>query len=51
MPPAQPLMPRATGGRTGEGFGQMTAKPGKYPIETGGGGGLARLEKAARYGA
>ena len=36
VPPAGGLMPRASGGRTG------------YPITTGGGGGNARLEKAAR---
>jgi len=35
IPPAAPLMPRAAGGRT-------------YPIETGSGGGRARLDKAAR---
>jgi hypothetical protein len=48
VPPAAPMMPRATGGRTGDGFGGMLAKPGKYPIESGAGGGLGRLEKAQR---
>jgi len=38
-----PMMGRATGGRTNDG---MLAKPGKYPIESGAGGGLGRLEKA-----
>lgn len=49
-PPAGGVMARASGGRTGEGFGGKLAKPGKYPIETGGGGGLARLEKTKAYG-
>jgi hypothetical protein len=56
IPPAAPLMPRATGGRTLNPAGGRrlekndghTAKPGTYPIESGGGGGLARLDKAAR---
>lgn len=44
-PPAIP-MARATGGRAG--FTGKLVKPGKYPIETGSGGGLGRLEKAER---
>lgn len=51
-PPAglMPPSPRASGGRTGvgKGFGAKLIKPGKYPIETGSGGGLGRLEKAER---
>lgn len=52
MPPAgvAPQVPqgipmRARGGRTHDG---MLAKPGTYPIESGAGGGLGRLEKAQR---
>ena len=40
MPPQMPM--RASGGRL--------IKPGKYPIDSGGGGGEARLEKARKYG-
>lgn len=47
MPPQQPMM-RKSGGRTLEKDGGKLVKPGAYPIETGGGGGLARLEKAQR---
>jgi hypothetical protein len=46
MPP-QPMM-RKAGGRTNAGFSGQLVKPGAYPISTGGGGGLARLEKAER---
>lgn len=50
-PPAgapPPMMARKSGGRTGhgEGFGAKLIKPGAYPIESGAGGGLGRLEKA-----
>jgi hypothetical protein len=48
VPPAAPLMPRASGGRTTAGFSGKLAKPGAYPIESGAGGGLGRLEKAER---
>jgi hypothetical protein len=48
IPPAAPLMPRASGGRTLEKDGGKPVKPGAYPIDAGGGGGLARLEKAER---
>ena len=49
VPSAVPLMPRAYGGRASNpGFSGKFAKPGKYPIESGSGGGLGRLEKAAR---
>jgi hypothetical protein len=41
-----PGMPRASGGRTNDGFGGKLAAPGKYPIDAGAGGGLGRLEKA-----
>jgi hypothetical protein len=41
-------MPRKSGGRAVDG-GKL-AKPGSYPIESGGGGGLGRLEKAKAYG-
>lgn len=47
--PQQPMM-RKSGGRTLEKDGGKLAKPGKYPISTGGGGGLGRLEKAKAYG-
>lgn len=50
-PPAgapPPMMARKSGGRTVDG-GKL-AKPGAYPIESGGGGGLGRLEKAKAYG-
>jgi hypothetical protein len=43
---APPMMGRARGGRTSG----MTAKPGKYPLKDGGGGGLGRLEKIKGYG-
>jgi hypothetical protein len=48
-PPAgapPPMMARKSGGKVGEGFGAKLIKPGAYPIETGAGGGLGRLEKA-----
>jgi hypothetical protein len=45
MPPGAP-MPRASGGRTNDGWSGQLAKPGKYPIDAGAGGGLGRLEKA-----
>jgi hypothetical protein len=51
MPPGAPApMMRKSGGRTGvgEGFGAKLIKPGAYPIETGAGGGLGRLEKAEK---
>jgi hypothetical protein len=48
MPPGAPPPMRKAGGRVGEGFSGKTAKPGAYPIESGAGGGLGRLEKAAR---
>lgn len=49
MPPgAPPPMGRKAGGRVGEGFGGKLAKPGAYPIDSGAGGGLGRLEKAER---
>jgi hypothetical protein len=43
-------MARKSGGRTMEKDGGKLAKPGAYPIESGGGGGLGRLEKAKAYG-
>lgn len=49
-PPAggpPPMMARKSGGRTME---HKAVKPGAYPIESGGGGGLGRLEKAKAYG-
>lgn len=49
-PPAgapPPMMARKSGGRTVE---HKAVKPGAYPIESGGGGGLGRLEKAKAYG-
>lgn len=48
-PPAggPPQMMRKSGGRTVE---HKPVKPGAYPIESGGGGGLGRLEKAKAYG-
>ncbi len=52
-PPAgapPPMMARKSGGRTLEKDGGKLAKPGTYPIESGGGGGLGRLEKAKAYG-
>lgn len=52
-PPAgapPPMMARKSGGRTMEKDGGKLAKPGSYPIESGGGGGLGRLEKAKAYG-
>jgi hypothetical protein len=48
VPPAAPLMPRASGGRTNDGWSGQLAKPGQYPIDAGAGGGLGRLEKAQR---
>lgn len=42
MPPRQPMPMRADGGRL--------VKPGAYPIDAGGGGGKATLEKAKEYG-
>lgn len=46
-PPAGPaMMSRARGGRTSE----MLAKPGRYPLRDGSGGGLGRLEKVKGYG-
>jgi len=47
-PAAAMPMPRKSGGRAVDG-GKL-AKPGPYPIESGGGGGLGRLEKAKAYG-
>lgn len=47
-PPPGAMMPRKSGGRTLEKDGGKLAKPGKYPIDSGAGGGLGRLEKAAR---
>jgi hypothetical protein len=47
-PPAMP-MARKDGGRAG--FSGKFEKAGKYPIESGGGGALGRLEKAKAYGA
>lgn len=47
-PPGAMPMPRKSGGRAVDG-GKL-AKPGAYPIESGGGGGLGRLEKAKAYG-
>lgn len=48
-PPAgMPPMPRKRGGRTGAGE-NMATKMGKYPIETGSGGGRARLDKKDAY--
>jgi hypothetical protein len=44
-PPPMP-MARKSGGRAGEGFGGKLIKPGSYPIDSGAGGGLGRLEKA-----
>lgn len=44
-PQMQPMM-RKDGGRAG--FEGKLVKPGAYPIETGAGGGLGRLEKAQR---
>lgn len=53
-PPAPPMaampMARKSGGRTLEKDGGKLAKPGAYPLESGGGGGLGRLEKAKAYG-
>lgn len=49
-PPAggpPPMMARKSGGRTME---HKAVKPGAYPIESGGGGGLGRLEKVKAYG-
>jgi len=46
--PAGMPMPRKSGGRTVD--GGKPVKPGAYPIESGGGGGLGRLEKAKAYG-
>jgi hypothetical protein len=46
MPPGAPPPMRKAGGRVGEGFEGKFAKPGKYPIDSGAGGGLGRLEKA-----
>lgn len=50
-PPAPPMaagmpMPRKSGGRAEN----QATKSGPYPIESGGGGGLGRLEKAKAYG-
>jgi hypothetical protein len=42
-----PGMPRKSGGRAGN---FSLAKPGKYPLKDGSGGGLGRLEKAKAYG-
>lgn len=49
-PPGAMPMARKRGGRTLEKDGGKLAKPGAYPIETGSGGGLGRLEKAKAYG-
>lgn len=51
-PPAggPPPMMRKSGGRTVDKDGGKLVKPGAYPIESGGGGGLGRLEKAKAYG-
>jgi hypothetical protein len=46
--PAGMPMGRKTGGRTLEKGGGKLVKPGKYPIDSGAGGGLGRLEKAKR---
>lgn len=46
-PGAMPMM-RKSGGRTLEKDGGKLAKPGAYPIDSGAGGGLGRLEKAER---
>lgn len=48
-PPTGMPMPRKRGGKVDS--SGPTARAGKYPIESGGGGGLARLEKARAYGA
>jgi hypothetical protein len=48
--PAGMPMPRKSGGRAIEKDGGKPVKPGAYPIESGGGGGLGRLEKAKAYG-
>lgn len=48
MSPGAPPPMRKAGGRVGEGFAGKLAKPGKYPIDSGAGGGLGRLEKAAK---
>lgn len=45
-PPAGMPMPRKSGGRTLEKDGGKLAKSGAYPIDSGAGGGLGRLEKA-----
>lgn len=45
-PGVPPPMMRKTGGRTLEKDGGKLVKPGVYPIESGAGGGLGRLEKA-----
>lgn len=48
-PPAgapPPMMARKSGGRTLEKDGGKLVKPGAYPIDSGAGGGLGRLEKA-----
>lgn len=49
-PAAGPAMPlaRKSGGRTLEKDGGKLVKPGAYPIDSGAGGGLGRLEKAQR---
>lgn len=47
-PPGMMPMARKDGGRTLEKDGGKLAKPGAYPIDTGAGGGLGRLEKAGR---
>lgn len=50
MPPPQGMpMARKAGGRAVDG-GKLV-KPGSYPIDSGAGGGLGRLEKAKAYGA
>lgn len=48
MPPGAPPMMRKDGGRTLEKNGGKLLSPKGYPIETGAGGALGRLEKAAR---